>query len=719
MVFEQLSLKFNGKDIPLPTKEQYLKKLILQTEKFIKNIRWKVFWYEKRGEDNEEDQEKENKFKGILKSTRTPPGNDLLKPFERDMYHLISNIQFREVQDPTLQEMGKEAKSIRQRTDIIINADKTQNRYGLCTTDYRRLLTNNVTKDYKVDRSDNLTNINKDIGKHARKLHLEDRMEEHSQSSAFLTIKDHKADFQNNPKCRLINPSSNQLGKASKVILESAIKEIKKKTGLNQWISTGQLLKWFERRHKSNKNPRKATLIQFDICEFYPSISEELMEKALTFAKDYTDLPDEHLQIIKSCRRSVLFNEGRVWSKIGKDFDITMGALDGAEAADLVGIYLLHQVQDLLDSDYSGCNSGLYRDDGLIYVDRGNGPMITRITKDLHHLFKENGMKISVEQVGKTVNILDVTISSETGTYRPFRKPNSSTTYVNKSSNHPKSILNNIPGMIARRLSSISSSEKEFNEAKGMYQHALDSAGYTSTISYVKPDTRKKRKNRRKEKIWYNPPFSKNVSTKIGKEFFDLLRLHFPPQHPLHNLINRRTVSMSYATMMNMDGIVRAHNKALMRKEEEKTGQDMNNNCNCRKKEDCPVKNKCLTEGVVYKATVNFGTNLQESRQYVGMTGSTFKSRLTTHKTTFRHERYRTETELSKFIWSLKDRDIRHNVTWDITDRAHTYKPGNITCNLCLAEKLQILTNKNLLNKKSELLNKCPHRRKYLAAKMC
>ena len=634
------------------------------------------------------------------------------------MYHLISNIQFREVQDPTLQEMGKEAKAIRNRKDIIINADKTQNRYGVCTTDYRQLLTNNVTKDYTIDRSDNLTNINKDIGKHARRLQLEDRMEEHSQASAFITLKDHKNDFQNKPKCRLINPSSNQLGKASKLILETAIKEIKKKTGLNQWISTYELLKWFEKRHKLNTKPQKATLVQFDICEFYPSITEELMKKALEFAKNYTDLPDEHLQIINSCRKSVLFNGGKVWSKKGRDFDITMGALDGAEAADLVGIYLLHQVQDLLESDYSGCYGGLYRDDGLIYVNRGNGPMVTRITKDLHHLFKENGLKITVEQVGKTVNILDVTISSETGKYKPFRKPNSSTTYVNKCSNHPPSILKNIPGMIERRVSSISSSEKEFSEAKGMYQQALDRAGYNSEIKYTKTNLKaNKRKNRRKEKIWYNPPFSKNVSTKIGKEFFDLLRLHFPPHHTLHKLINKRTVSMSYSTMMNMDGIVKAHNKALLRKEEEKTGQD-EKKCNCRNKKKCPVKNKCLTEGVVYKATVKFGNNLQERKQYVGMTGSTFKSRLTSHKTNFKYERYRTETELSKFIWSLKDRDIRHDVTWDITDRAHTYKPGNITCNLCLAEKLQILTNKNLLNKKSELLNKCPHRRQYLASKM-
>ena len=38
---------------------------------------------------------------------------------------------------------------------------------------------------------------------------------------------------------------------------------------------------------------------------------------------------------------------------------------------------------------------------------------------------------------------------------------------------------------------------------------------------------------------------------------------------------------------------------------------------------------------------------------YIGITGNAFKTRLTSHKTTFRHDKYRNETELSKFIWEL------------------------------------------------------------------
>ena len=585
-------------------------------------------------------------------------------------------------------------------------------------TDYKKLLNDNVTKDYKRDRQDRLRQINRDIGKHAKNLKLEDRMEVHSEKNAFVTVKDHKEGYKHNPKCRLINPASNQLGKASKRILEEAVRDIRRKSGLHQWGSTGEMLKWFKRRHEEDSRPSKSTLIQFDICEFYPSISEELMEKALEYAKRHTKITDDHIQIIRDCRRSILFNGGKAWTKKGKDFDITMGASDGAEASDLVGLYLLQQVQTLLDKNFDGCKGGLYRDDGLIYVNDSNGPKETRITKELHRLFKGNGLKITVEQIGPIVDILDVTLSSREGTYKPYRKPNSTIAYVNSASNHPPKVLKNIPVMIERRISSISSSKKEFDEAKGEYKEALEKAGYKSEMVYqgqeVVGKDRKRKRRRKKNVIWYNPPFSKNVKTNIGKVFFGLLQRNFPPKHPLHCLFNKKTVSLAYSTMPNMDAIVKAHNKGVLRKEEEKGGEE-GELCNCRKKEKCPVNKKCMTEGVVYKAKVEYEG---KEATYIGMTGDTFKKRWNRHKTDFRYDKYRHETELSKFIWKLKDRQIQYRLTWQIIAKALTYKPGSITCNLCLMEKYSILTTRNILNKKSEMLNKCVHKRQFLAVLM-
>ena len=78
---------------------------------------------------------------------------------------------------------------------------------------------------------------------------------------------------------------------------------------------------------------------QCDIKEFYPSIKEPLLVKALKLAEEYIDIPTDNKAIIKHARKSLLFNKRETWMK--KDsglFDVAMGAFDGAEACKLVAI---------------------------------------------------------------------------------------------------------------------------------------------------------------------------------------------------------------------------------------------------------------------------------------------------------------------------------------------------------------------------------------------
>ena len=177
---------------------------------------------------------------------------------------------------------------------------------------------------------------------------------------------------------------------------------------------------------------------------------------------------------------------------------VTMGAQDGTEVAELTGIYLLKQVEDFLSSLGDKAHAGLYRDDGLIYIENANGPLINKIEKALHRIFKRNHLKISIEQKGLSINFLDVILGTD-GSYKPYRKPNGITKYVNKASNHPPSILKNIPVSIAKRLNTISSSRDEFDAAKDEYQKALEDAGYTATLTYelVPSVVQPKRKRRR------------------------------------------------------------------------------------------------------------------------------------------------------------------------------------------------------------------------------
>ena len=68
-------------------------------------------------------------------------------------------------------------------------------------------------------------------------------------------------------------------------------------------------------------------------------------------------------------------------------------------------------------------------------------------------------------------------------------------------------------------------------------------------------------------------------------------------------------------------------------------------------------------------------------------------------------------TKLSKYIWYLKSQGITPIVKWSIVKRVNSKTAANY-CKLCLTEKfyiIQSLDDKNLLNKKSELVNKCRH----------
>ena len=58
----------------------------------------------------------------------------------------------------------------------------------------------------------------------------------------------------------------------------------------------------------------------------------------------------------------------------------------------------------------------------------------------------------------KTVNYLDVTLNLENSSYRPYEKENNQIKYTNIESNHPSSIINQLPLSIESRLSSLSSS---------------------------------------------------------------------------------------------------------------------------------------------------------------------------------------------------------------------------------------------------------------------
>ena len=92
-------------------------------------------------------------------------------------------------------------------------------------------------------------------------------------------------------------------------------------------------------------------------------------------------------------------------------FDVTMGSFDGTETCELVGLYLLSKLSQILPTS----KIGLYRDDGLLLVDKPNNRQMDRIRKKLHEIFNKEVLKITVENPCKVVNFLDITLNSADG----------------------------------------------------------------------------------------------------------------------------------------------------------------------------------------------------------------------------------------------------------------------------------------------------------------
>ena len=383
-----------------------------------------------------------------------------------------------------------------------------------------------------------------------------------------------------------------------------------------------------------------------------------------------------------------------------------MGSWDGAEVADLVGLYLLSQLADL------NLEIGLYRDDGLGACNLP--PRQAELEKKkLCKIFSENGLNVTAEANLKTVNFLDINLNLETELYKPYMKANNTPTYVHRESNHPEAILKNIPQSVNRRLSSISSNEQVFDQAKYPYQEALKKSGYDFNLKYDPPSMSEKKKQRQRKITWFNPPFSRNVQTNIGEKFLKLIDENFPKNHPLRKVINRNTVKVSYKCMPNMKQKISAHNFKVLKGEEVQP----ENGCNCNgEMGDCPLEGNCLVNSVIYRAEVT-GEN-SDKQTYTGLTSNTFKRRYYGHRHSFNTRNPKTATTLSSHIWNLKDRNEEYQIKWNVIDRAPDFNPTTRKCRLCIKEKQYIIFQPEgaTLNDRSELFSTCRHRKKQLLA---
>ncbi len=127
--------------------------------------------------------------------------------------------------------------------------------------------------------------------------------------------------------------------------------------------------------------------------------------------------------------------------------------------------------------------------------------------------------------------------------------------------------------------------------------------------------------------------------------------------------------------MTNVKSIISKHNTRIIRKS--KPQCEVIDPCTCREKKTCPLQEQCMTKGIVYNVTITT-SNTNSTKHYIGMTASTFKERYRNHIKSFNHKRYSNDTELSKYIWKLKDNKQDFDITCMVSIKTIYFVYGRI-----------------------------------------
>ena len=339
---ERKQFGYSMKNIGIPSEKEYSVEFINSVNQFGARMRWRAYFFlhpDKRPKKKETFQ-----FRSL--------------PLQMGLHNLVKTLKFRKSPGTNSfqQKLRKDSTEIKKEKKLIIPADKTSNFYKVEKENYEKILEKSIHKKYKKASDDDIKSSKDKHLEIVTNLELEERVFARLPKPAYATLKDHKPDFQNKPTVRLINPCKPEIGKIAKQILEKKLQSLREATGLNQFRNSYSVIEWY----KSIPNKDRCKFLIFDICDFYPSISEELFSDAISWASGIVDFSAEEIEILTKSKQSFLWSKGSPWKKrSSSDFDVGIGSYDGAETCDLVGLLLLSQVQDL------GLNIGLFRDDGI------------------------------------------------------------------------------------------------------------------------------------------------------------------------------------------------------------------------------------------------------------------------------------------------------------------------------------------------------------------
>ena len=111
----------------------------------------------------------------------------------------------------------------------MVQADKIRNLYEVSSEQHSKLLKEKITKHYRLAENEDYDDTNMEARDVTEKLRpkLSTRKELMAKCEVYLTMKDHKDNFENDLPCRLINSAKSETGVISKQILEKVNHRLK------------------------------------------------------------------------------------------------------------------------------------------------------------------------------------------------------------------------------------------------------------------------------------------------------------------------------------------------------------------------------------------------------------------------------------------------------------------------------------------------------------
>ena len=142
---EKTTPLFSLKNIPIPSKFEYEKKLVQKAESLLDRMRWKI-------SVAKNPEAFQNNYETFGFNTTNKPGQDKdLMRFEEDFLDLISpnNLTYKIINNEIQNNLKQEVRNIKNSDRVTVFADKTRNLYKDTVQSVDAKLMESITKDYK------------------------------------------------------------------------------------------------------------------------------------------------------------------------------------------------------------------------------------------------------------------------------------------------------------------------------------------------------------------------------------------------------------------------------------------------------------------------------------------------------------------------------------------------------------------------------------------